>query len=46
MEVCKHKYIYLEDANLESGQSAWIFYCKKCLDIQMKSKTIPITNLD
>jgi hypothetical protein len=41
-----HIYSFLERHELESKQTAWIFFCKKCLDIRLITKSLSLEQVD
>lgn len=49
MEKClteNHVYNYLDSEELENKETAWIFYCKKCLNIRLITKSSSMKELD
>ena len=41
-----HIYSFLENQELENKQTAWIFFCKKCLDIRLITKSLSMEQVD
>ena len=41
-----HIYNFLESQEMDNKQTAWIFYCQKCLDIRLITKSISMEHID
>ena len=41
-----HIYNFLEKQEMKNKQTAWIFYCKKCLDIRLITKSLSLGQVD
>jgi len=41
-----HIYNFLESQEMENKQTAWIFYCQKCLDIRLVTKSLSMAQVD
>ncbi|MBU0757280.1 MAG: hypothetical protein KKF44_04390 [Nanoarchaeota archaeon] len=43
---CIHIYNFLENQEMENKLTAWVFYCKKCLDIRLVTKSTSLEQVD